>query len=206
MEKPYLIGICGGSGSGKTTFLKALRGYFSERDVCIISLDEYYHPRESQHTDEQGIKNFDLPDSIDSKAFVDDLLKLIDGQEVQRKEYVFNNPTAIASTKIYHPARVIVVEGLFIYHYNEISRLLDLKLFIEAKAEYKIIRRIKRDEAERNYPLEDVLYRYQYHVSPAFEKYIQPYKDQAHLIINNNEHFEKGLEVIKAYITDRLGG
>ncbi len=204
MNKPFLIGICGGSGSGKTSFIKALRTFFSEGQVCIISLDEYYHPRETQLTDEQGIKNFDLPESIDSNAFIEDLEKLIDGNTVQRIEYVFNNPKATASTKTFAPAPIIIVEGLFIYHYEHIRNILDLKLFISAKDEFKIIRRIKRDESERNYPLEDVLYRYQYHVSPAFERYIRPYKDQAHLIINNNADFKMGLEVLRAFIADRL--
>jgi len=82
--------------------------------------------------------------------------------------------------------------------------LIDLKVFIEAKENLKVIRRIKRDRVERNYPLDDVLYRYEYHVLPTFEKYIQPYIDDCHLVINNNENFEGGLEVMIGFLKNKL--
>ena len=204
MNKPFLIGICGGSGSGKTSFINSLREYFDENQLCIISFDEYYHPREHQITDDSGIKNFDLPESIDHEAFREDLVKLGKGQRVDRLEYVFNNPQAKAETKVYLPAPVVIVEGLFIYHFENIRSKIDLKLFIDTKEEYKIIRRIKRDQSERNYPLEDVLYRYEYHVAPAYEKYIRPYKELSDLIVNNNYGFDKALDVLQAFIQEKI--
>ncbi len=204
MKKPYVIGIGGGSGSGKTSFLRAVKNGFSDKEVCVFSMDEYYRPRELQKTDKQGVKNFDLPYSIDKKAFRKDLEKLINGQSVNRKEYTFNNENVKPKELTFLPAKVILVEGLFVFHYKKISQLLDLKVFLFAKENLKVIRRIKRDGQERNYPLEDVLYRYENHVLPSYQKYIHPYQDGADIVINNNINYEKGLEVLQGFIKNKI--
>ena len=153
----YIIGIAGGSGSGKSTFVQNLKQKFTSEEVCIVTLDNYYIPRDEQVTDENGYKNFDLPGSIDSKALLDDLNKLKRGIEIEQIEYVFNNEKAVATTITIKPAPVIIIEGLFIYHYEDLRSIFDLKLFIHAKENLKLIRRIKRDQKCRNYPLEDVI-------------------------------------------------
>ncbi|MEZ4961443.1 MAG: uridine kinase [Saprospiraceae bacterium] len=206
MAKPYLIGITGGSGSGKTTFIKELRAAFTTAELCIISQDDYYRPIDEQQRDEQGIENFDLPRSIDKKAFAADIRKLMEGQTIERLEYIFNNAKATPATLTFYPAPIILVEGIFVFHFKKIRQLLDLKIFLHAKENLKVIRRIKRDQVERNYPIEDVLYRYENHVLPTFEKYIQPYMDEADLIINNNKDFEAGLAVVMGFLRSRLGG
>jgi uridine kinase len=202
--KPFVIGITGGSGSGKTSFIRQLKSRFQEGDICVISQDDYYRPRHEQATDGQGIHNFDLPKSIDKKAFVKDLKHLLEGQIVTREEYTFNNAEAMPRTLAFHPAPIIIVEGIFVLHFKKVRKLLNLKLFLHAKENLKVIRRIRRDQIERNYPLDDVLYRYQHHVLPTFERYIQPYMDEADMIINNNHHFEMGLEVLSGFLRDRI--
>ncbi len=204
MMESTIIGISGGSGSGKTTFIKALRSHFSEAQLCIISQDDYYKPRELQLVDAKGVQNFDLPESIDLKAFSHDIHSLINGEIVSRLEYTFNNKEAKQTYVTFKPAPVIVVEGLFIFHDKSISDLLDFSIIINAKASDKIIRRILRDQKERNYPIEDVLYRYKHHVMPAFEKYIEPYIDEVDIVINNNESYEKGAMLIKYFIESVL--
>lgn len=204
MSKNFIIGISGGSGSGKTSFLKALRDTFSEKEVCIISQDDYYHPKAMQEIDHNGISNFDKPSSIDLDAFHKDLNHLISGSEISRKEYTFNNDAQEPNSITFKPAPIIIVEGIFVFFHQPIRDLLDLKIFLHAKENLKVIRRIKRDRQERNYPLEDVLYRYEHHVLPTFEKYIEPFRDQVDLVINNNHSFEKGLMVLKGFIHHHL--
>ncbi len=204
MNKPLIIGITGGSGSGKTSFIKRLQEEFSEQELCVVSQDDYYRPKDQQKKDKEGVENFDRPNSIYKKEFTRDVEKLLAGEVVTREEYTFNNKDAKPNILTFHPAPVIIVEGLFIFHYKKIRKLIDLKIFLHAKENLKVIRRIKRDRVERNYPLEDVLYRYEAHVLPNFEKYIQPYMEDADLVINNNKNFEMGLSVMKGFLRERI--
>ncbi|GAB3836220.1 uridine kinase family protein [Hymenobacter jeollabukensis] len=204
MQQPFIVGITGGSASGKTTFLRRLLASFPEEDICLISQDNYYHPREDQQVDAQGVTNFDLPSSIDSAAYAADVLRISQGLEVRRSEYTFNNPDAPAKELVFKPAPIVVVEGIFVFYFEEVAKLLDLKVYIDAREHVKVLRRIVRDRDERGYDLEDVLYRYTHHVAPTYEKYIKPFKQDADIIIPNNRHFDKGLEVLVAYLKSRV--
>lgn len=205
MEKEhYIIGISGGSGSGKTTFVENLKMHLKDKEVCFISLDNYYLPREKQLTDSKGVKNFDLPQSIKADELVQDIKMLKQGKTVTKTEYVFNNASAIPSEIQIIPSKLMIIEGLFIYHYPELKDLFDLKLYIHAKENLKLIRRIKRDQTERNYPVEDVIYRYEHHVMPAYEKYIKAYREDVDIIINNNTNLDKGLDVVLRFIESKL--
>jgi len=201
---PYIIGITGGSGSGKTSFVQDLLDSFTEQEISILTMDNYYFPREQQAEDKEGIKNFDLVSAIDIKSFVSDLEQIINGETVVRKEYVFNNAEKQSKEIIVKSRPVVLVEGLFVMSEPEIRRLLNLSVFIHAKENLKLIRRIKRDKTERNYPLDDVLYRYEHHVLPSFESYIEPYMNDVDLIVNNNTGFENGATVLKQYIQSKL--
>jgi uridine kinase len=204
MTKPFIIGITGGSGSGKTTFIKDIRDKFTDSELCIISQDDYYRPRAEQLTDEKGYQNFDLPQSIDKKLFHADLEKLLNGETIEKMEYLFNNKEAEGTIKLFKPAPIIIVEGLFVFHYKKIRRLLDLKVFFYAADHLKVIRRIMRDQVERGYPIDDVLYRYEHHVMPSYKKYIEPYMQEADIIINNNQDFASGLDVLSGFLRNKL--
>ena len=204
MQKPFIVGITGGSASGKTTFLRKLVDSFRPEDICLISQDNYYHPREHQLIDENGIINFDLPSSIDEVSYAADVLTISQGQSFSRLEYTFNNPNIIPKVLVFNPAPIVIVEGIFVFYFEEVARLLDLKVYIDAKEHVKLHRRIIRDKEERGYDLEDVLYRYLNHVAPTYEKYIKPYKQDADIVIPNNRKFDRGLEVLVSYLDTKV--
>jgi uridine kinase len=204
MQKPYIVGITGGSASGKTTFLRQLVDSFRPEDICLISQDNYYHPRESQLKDENGIINFDLPSSIDEVSYAADVQTISQGKSFSRLEYTFNNPALIPQMLVFNPAPIVIVEGIFVFYFEEVAKLLDLKVYIDAKEHIKLHRRIIRDKEERGYDLDDVLYRYLNHVAPTYEKYIKPYKQDADIVIPNNRHFDRGLEVLVSFLNTKV--
>jgi uridine kinase len=204
MNHPFIIGIAGGSGSGKTHFQHALVKGFGPEEVCIISQDNYYLPIEAQKTDDQGVVNFDLPEAIDHEAFYQDIWALQHGENVSRSEYTFNNEEKEPERILLKPAPIIIVEGIFALYYEKVSSTLDLKLFVDAPDFLMMKRRILRDGKERGYDLEDVLYRYEHHVMPAYQQFVYPSRKTADFIIPNESHFNRALDIMTAYIRYRL--
>jgi len=205
MNKPFTLGITGGSGSGKTFFLRGLAAHFKPEEICLISQDNYYKPIEQQAVDENGVENFDLPGSIDRETFQADILKLMDGQNVLKREHTFNNPQAKPKMLEFKAAPILVVEGLFVQYFEEIEKLLDLKVFIEAKDHLKLSRRIKRDKKERGYDIDAVLYQYENHAMPVYETLILPLIHKADIVIPNNGNSTRALGVLVNYLKTKLG-
>jgi uridine kinase len=189
----FLIGIAGGSGSGKTTFLRAILDKFPSDQIALVSQDNYYEPRENQQADENGVINFDLPTSINREHFAHDMQRLMNGETLEKIEYTFNNKAAAPKTVYTHPAPIIIMEGLFVFHYEEIRNQLDYKVFIDAHHETRLERRIRRDSAERGHPEHEVRYQWDNHVRPAELKYLEPYKADCELVIDNTHNFDDGL-------------
>lgn len=203
-QTPYLVGITGGSASGKTRFIKQLFHAFPENTICLLSQDNYYKDRHLQPRDDKGVENFDLPESIDHEHFAKDVAALRRGETIIKEEYTFNNPSSKGKTLEIKPAPILVVEGIFVFFIEEIRKQLDLKLFIDAQEHIKLKRRIKRDETERGYGLNDVLYRYEYHVAPTYEKFIKPFMYEADFIIPNNKDFNTALSVITGFLKSKV--
>ena len=204
MQTPFIVGITGGSASGKTTFLKNLMASFNEDELCLISQDNYYRTLDEVPIDENGVHNFDLPKAMNHQLYAQHINELREGKQVEQPEYMFNNPNAIPKILVFKPAPIIIVEGIFSFYFKEIEKLLDLKIFIDAKEHIKLKRRIIRDQVERGYDLEDVLYRWENHVFPTYDRFIKPSKIDADLVIPNNKNYDKGLEVVKAYLKTKL--
>ena len=206
MESPYLIGITGGSGSGKTYILNKLMDGLGADNICMISQDNYYRDRTLQPKDENGVENFDMPESIDLESFAKDLQKLKQGLPITKREYTFNNKSAVPKELIFEPKPVIIVEGIFILYHKGVRDMLDLKVYIDVKDYIKLKRRIIRDQIERGYDLDDVLYRYEKHVMPTYERYIKTHKDDADLIINNHKEAgaDKALDVLICYMKSKV--
>lgn len=185
-KKPFIIGIAGGSGSGKTFFLNCFLHHFKQDEVTLVSQDDYYIPAGDMTQEENKLYNFDLPSTIDSEQFLRDIKQLMSGEVVYKKEYNFNNPLAVVKILEIKSAPIIIVEGLFILHFKEIAALLDHTIFVDADEQIALDRRIKRDGLERGYPEEDVLYKWHNHVVPAYKEYLLPYRDQCNKVVMNN--------------------
>lgn len=203
-KKPYIIGVAGGSGSGKTFFLKCFLLHFKPEEVCLISQDDYYKPVEVQKIDENGWINFDLPDGIDDQHLLDDLKLLMSGESIKKKEYTFNINKENARLLEISSAPIIIVEGLFVFHYPEIAKLMDLKIFMDADEEVTLNRRISRDGVERGYSRDMVMYQWVNHVIPAYQKYLLPYKETCQKIIMNNKHVADDIIDVSKEISDEL--
>ena len=204
-SRSFIVGVTGGSASGKTLFLTRLLKHFSPSDICLLSQDNYYRPHHQQPMDENGIYNFDTPNSIDFEEYSRDVRALKSGVSVQRLEYTYNNPDKKPAMLTFTPAPLIVIEGIFVFYYPEMANLFDLKIFIDAKEYIKLKRRIHRDKVERGYEIEDVLYRYEKHVAPTYAKYIKPFKNDADIVVPNNHDFGMALEVITTYLKNKIG-
>ena len=188
-DTSIIMGIAGGSGSGKTFFLNCFLTHFTNDEVCLVSQDDYYFPVAHNMTPEQNkLYNFDVPETIDNAGFLNDINKLINKQTIYKKEYTFNNPNTVPKMLEVRPAPVIIVEGLFILHFKEIAKLLDFKIFIEADEGVALDRRLRRDLIERGYSHDDVIYKWQHHVMPAYKEFLLPYKYECDLVIQNNSH------------------
>ncbi|RZK48866.1 MAG: uridine kinase [Pedobacter sp.] len=203
-SKPLIIGIAGGSGSGKTFFLNSFLHHFKQDEVTLVSQDDYYIPAGEMTQEENKLYNFDLPSTIDDQQFLIDIKKLIKGDVVYKKEYNFNNPLAVVKILEINPAPILIVEGLFILHFREIAELLDIRIFIEADEEVALARRIKRDGLERGYPEEDVIYKWENHVVPAYKEYLLPYKDHCDKIIMNNTEIPEDIIRITHQISEEF--
>ncbi|MBC7426460.1 MAG: AAA family ATPase [Bacteroidia bacterium] len=186
MTTPKLIGLCGISGSGKTHILEELQKEMPVGKVSVLSFDNYYKPAIEQVADENGFLNFDLPEGVDDLKFISDLRSLIAGETLILKQYNFNTlgaPDKILTAK---PADIIFVEGIFIFHFEEIRNLLNKKIYLEVPDPVTLERRLKRDNLERGLTEEEIHYQWQNHVLPGHIKYVQPYIPTADLILHNS--------------------
>ena len=182
-----VVGLTGRSGSGKSTYVRTILDYFGPRMVCLLTMDDYYKSRKKQQIDHLGYYNFDLPTSFKRKRFGRDLERLIQGKSVEIKEYVFNNEKG-RQIKLIESAPIILVEGLFIFHYSEINRQLDLKILLDPGYKKCFNRRIHRDLHERNYSKTEIRHRYRNHAEKAYKEYIKPYKTSMDLILKNKKN------------------
>jgi len=204
MLQPFVLGVTGGSASGKSHFLRQLLSQFEPGEVCLMAQDHYYKKQELVPLDDNGVHNYDNPQAIDSALYRQHILAVRSGQTVLKEEYTFNNPLLVPGTLEFKPSPILLLEGLFTFYFPEVESLIDLKVFIDADEAVKLRRRVERDNLERGYDLHDVLYRYEHHVAPTYYHFVQPYKSKADIVIPNNTGFEKGLEMLVLYLKQRI--
>ncbi|MEZ4923152.1 MAG: AAA family ATPase [Crocinitomicaceae bacterium] len=204
MEKvKFIVGITGGSGVGKTTLIDGLYKEFKGH-VATFSLDNYYLPKEQQQVDENGVINFDLPSALDLHKMKEDYDNLLAGNSIEQEIYTFNNPSDRKETQRIDPKNLLIVEGLFVMHYEFIRASLDYAVYISVDPEIQLERRLVRDVEERNYSKEDVIYQWENHVKPSYENFVLPYKPQVDLIITNNKAFDENIHILTSVIHQNL--
>lgn len=203
-KRPFLVGIAGGSASGKTYLLNSLLKHFHNYEICLISQDHYYKPIHMQMRDENGEINFDLPEGIEREQLLLDVEKLLNGDIIEKKEYTFNVFDQEPKILKIKPAPIIVIEGLFIFHFEELFKKFDYKVFVDADHDIKLNRRLMRDQKERGYSEDMILYQWYNHVMPAFDKYLMPYKDQCQFIIHNNDNIDGEIDTLSKYLKECL--
>lgn len=199
-----IIGICGGSGSGKTTLLKRLSYHYSSMNPSIFSMDNYYKPIHFQHTDQNGEVNFDLPTALFEDQLIADLHALSQGKSIEVKEYHFNAPPDKHVLITINPSDLIIVEGLFSLHYEEVRSQLDLSIFIDVNLEVQLDRRLYRDQETRGYTREAILYQWKHHVIPCYENYLLPYQKDADFLFRNDSHADEDFIKLVALIDQKI--
>jgi uridine kinase len=205
MEKnPFVIGICGGSGSGKTTLLKRLADTFSNLSTAVFSMDNYYFSIEKQVKDKNGVVNFDLPTALNEAKLTTDLLQLIAGEPIEVKEYFFNSPPNKNVLITIEPAEVLIVEGLFLFHYKELFKAINYSVFVDVDHKIQLDRRIYRDQENRGYKRADILYQWDNHVLPCYEQFIEPYRHQANFIFRNDQNADSDFNGLQNDLMQKL--
>ena len=204
---PYIVGVGGGSGSGKTHLLKQIAKRFPSEVLSIISQDNYYKSEADCESlrDESGNINYDHPDSVDLDRLVADLKSLREGKSIQVQEYIFEALDRQAKTLIFQPTPLILVEGIFTLLHPPLTRLFALKIFLDAHEEIRLERRLKRDLKERGYDLGQIREMYEKYVSPMYQQYVEPLKFESDLIIPNNKDMAKAIEVISHHLERAVG-
>ena len=199
-----IIGIAGGTGSGKTTVVHQIMNELPETEVGIISQDSYYKETNSLSFDERALINFDHPRAIDFELLVNHLKELKAGYVVEQPIYSFVTHNRTTDTIITHPRKVMIVEGILILANAELREMCDIKIFVHADPDERLIRRLKRDIAERGRDLDEVLNRYQTTLKPMHEQFIEPTKAFADIIIPNDKYNTVAIDVVRAVITQPL--
>lgn len=193
--EPFVIGITGLSGSGKTYYVDALEKRLGA-DVTVVGFDDYYKPLEMQHIDAFGEANYDLPSALYCERFHEDLLKLIQYQPVLIRKYHFENYDAPEETVVVSPRPILLVEGLFVLDIPEVDSLLNYRIFVQCDMDLCFNRRIERDVRERGIPHKRSLHQWEHHVVPAYENHILPHRERCDMVIENEGSAEGNIEKI----------
>ena len=200
-----IIGIAGGTGSGKTTVVQQIIEELPADEVCIISQDSYYKDTSHLSLDERVKINFDHPQAIDFDLLVSHLKELKKGNSFEQPVYSFVDHNRTGETVTTHPRKVVIVEGILILTHPDIRELFDIKIFVHADSDERLIRRLKRDIAERGRDLDEVLTRYQTTLKPMHQQFIEPTKEFADIIIPTNKYNTVAVNLIRSIINQKLG-
>jgi uridine kinase len=199
-----IIGIAGGTGCGKTTVVTQILNELREGDVGIISQDSYYKDTSHLSYDERVKINFDHPRSIDFELLESHLKDLRKGEAINQPIYSFVKHNRTGDTIKTLPRKVMIVEGILILTNPELRDMFDIKIFVHADSDERLIRRLKRDISERGRDIDEVLSRYQNTLKPMHQQFIEPMKEYADIIIPNNKYNTVAVDIVKTIINEKL--
>lgn len=198
----YLIGIAGGTGSGKSTFTNRLKESLGS-DITVIYHDNYYRRQDELTFEERKLTNYDHPDSFETELLVEHIQLLKEGKSVECPVYDYTQHNRSDKTTTIHPSKVIIIEGILALYDERLRDLYDMKIFVEADADERILRRVVRDTKERGRDLDGIVKQYLTTVKPMHYMYVEPTKSMADLVINSGLN-NVAYEVVKSRINDLI--
>lgn len=199
-----IIGIAGGTGCGKTTVVNQIINELPNEEVGVISQDSYYNDLSHLNLEQRRKTNFDHPNSIDFTLLTKHLKLLREGKSVEQPVYSFLECNRIEKTILTHPRKVMIVEGILIMTNAKIRNMFDIKIFVHADTDERLIRRLKRDVNERGWNLDETLEKYQTVIKPMHDQFIEPTKEYADIIIPNNKYNTVAVEIVRSIINEKL--
>lgn len=199
-----IIGIAGGTGCGKTTVVNQIINELPNEEVGLISQDSYYNDLSHLSYDERSKINFDHPRAIDFELLAQHLITLRQGEPIEQPVYSFPKHNRTKDTIRTHPRKVMIIEGILIMTNPLIRDMFDIKIFVHADSDERLIRRLKRDINERGRGLSEVLSRYQTTLKPMHDQFIEPTKEYADIIIPNNKYNTVAVDIVRTIINEKL--
>ena len=204
MIKPKIVAIAGGTASGKSTIVKIIAETFKD-DLIVVGHDNYYKAHDDLDFDQRKLLNYDHPQAFDTDLFCEDLKKLLAGIEIDMPLYDYKIHTRSKETIKLRAKKIILIEGILVLYDKKIRELTDTKVFVDADSDIRLKRRILRDTVERGRSLESCLTQYIEQVKPMHEKYVEPSKKYADIIIPRGAKNTKGIEILSKHIDNMIG-
>lgn len=202
MKKPFIIGIAGGTASGKSTLASKIKDEFKD-DVIVLAHDFYYKSLTNITLEERMKRNYDCPEAFETDLLIKDIKKLISGKEIERPIYSYTERLREEETVRVKPTSIIVIEGILVLENEELSNLMDLKVFVDTDADIRLTRLIERDRKERGLDLEYIISKYKDTLKPMHEKYVEPCKKKVDIIIPaNRDNNDIGFNVVIDKVRD----
>lgn len=206
MDKNWVVGVAGGSASGKTTIVKKISKYFGD-NILIMNHDSYYKAHDNMTYEERSLLNYDHPESFETERMADDVRSLLKGHSVDMPvyDYAIHNRSKDQTVHVV-PKQIIVIEGILVLENKELRDLMDVKVFVDTDADERLMRRIRRDMAERARSIDSILTQYSDTVKPMHEEFVEPSKRYADVIIPRGGENEAGINMLVTYMKHILAG